>query len=673
MLDKWYVNVYKWQTLREAIFMGKIYWNLKEIPQPNESHINKSDGRVFIFLRDNDKVRESSRKVIGHATSDTTMHPNDNFRYLYPNLWKGYYGDSGVLERVIRCGMYAMTLGIGYKTALYQTLIEVYGPMYANVIMDYAMYSVLEKSDISQTYEERTQQEAIFSKERYSDSWFSDFLKNKINEQQHLDFRDRWIIECKKRKLSGVWISIDGSNNNCEAKSCHLTEKGSAKSGKNIDIISYMYAINTEDGGPITYFVNNGGKVDAKAFQKMAIYLGSHDINIEGVILDRGFCTHDVMELLAELKYPYVIMLKSDTYGHTQMVGQYAETIRWKVPYAIDGDGMFGISEKKKVFKEHPEEAYINLFFDGSNAAQRSITLIRKIMKATEELRTKINAGDIPRVPQDLKKYIAVKEEFAGYRIIHNHEEWQMAIDGKGFLSIATTENMGPMEANRLYHLRDASETQYMIMKSQLGYDVTRVHSTESIHSKFAICFVAGIIRCEIINACKEINQDTNKMIMEIDRLEFFLLQNNIYTAIHDETKRQKDLLEKFDIKPPDFDSIVQDLNQRLTSKISSQVHKKPEHSQTGVYKRGRPIGSKSKRKKSGVSALTDETLKRKPGRPKGSLNKKTIETELQEADGNERRKPGRPIGSKNKLKVLPATQEKRGRGRPKGSKNKVK
>jgi len=173
------------------------------------------------------------------------------------------------------------------------------------------------------------------------------------------------------------------------------------------------------------------------------------------------------------------------------------------------------------------------------------------------------------------------------------------------------------------------------------------------------------------MNACKEINQDTNKMIMEMSRLEFVLLQNNIYTAIHDETKRQKDLLEKFDIQPLDFDSIVQDLNQRLTSKISSQVHKKPEHSRTETHRRGRPVGSKSK--KSGAETLTNETLKRKPGRPKGSLNRKTTEKEQQEAGGNERRKPGRPKGSKNKPKALPAIQEKRGRGRPKGSKNKVK
>ncbi|MCL1808580.1 MAG: hypothetical protein FWG42_02305 [Clostridiales bacterium] len=52
---------------------------------------------------------------------------------------------------------------------------------------------------------------------------------------------------------------------------------------------------------------------------------------------------------------------------------------------------------------------------------------MRKITKATEELNAKINAGGVPCVPADLKKYIALKEEPGGCRIAHNHEEWQAA------------------------------------------------------------------------------------------------------------------------------------------------------------------------------------------------------------------------------------------------------
>ncbi len=136
--------------------------------------------------------------------------------------------------------------------------------------------------------------------------------------------------------LTKAWISIDGGNNNCDAAACGLAEKGHAKSRKNTNIASYMYAVNAEDGRPITYTVSNGGKVDSKAIQKMAAILSSHGIEAEGVILDRAFCTHDVFELLDRLGYPYVVMLPSDTFGHSQMVAQqHSETIRWRVPYAV--------------------------------------------------------------------------------------------------------------------------------------------------------------------------------------------------------------------------------------------------------------------------------------------------------------------------------------------------
>ena len=92
--------------------MSHIYWELHEIPRPEESYINHSDGRVFLISDDGHGNKK--RKVIGRATSETTMHPNDLFRYLYPNLWSECYGDQDMPEHELHTGMYALTLGIGF-------------------------------------------------------------------------------------------------------------------------------------------------------------------------------------------------------------------------------------------------------------------------------------------------------------------------------------------------------------------------------------------------------------------------------------------------------------------------------------------------------------------------------------------------------------------------------
>ena len=618
--------------------MAHIYWELKEIPQPAGSYINKSDGRVFVFSSGDTPVRKSKRKVIGHATSETMMHPNDTFKYLFPNLWNEHYGSDKLPEHILHSGLYGLTLGIGYETGLYPIVQGAYGPLYGNILMDYAMYSILERSDVSMLFPDRMAQQVLFSKDSPSDSWLSDFFLGKINENDNAAFRSQWLDECKRRGVTKAWISIDGSNNNCESTSCALAEKGHAKSRENTNIVSYMYAVNAEDGRPITYTVYNGGKVDSKAIQKMAAILSSHGIEIVGVILDRGFCTHGVFELLDRLGYPYVVMLQSDTFAHSQMVAQHSETIRWRVPYAVGEKGLFGISEKKRLFCEYPQEAFVNLFFDASNGSQRSLALISKILKATKVLKAEIQKGKRPVVPQALAKYISLRQEGDTLSVEHDYAKWQKDVDLKGFCSIASSEDFGPEEVDRIYHLRDASESQYSILKTQLGYDVTRVHSTPSIQNKFCACFIAAIIRGEILNACKDLGHATNQMIREVDRIELILLPNGTYAAIHDESARAKELLSLYDIIPSDFDSIATEVNNRLVGSMHSQVREKPSHEKQGSRKKGRPTKAKDK---------VATGPKRDPGRPKGSV--KNNETALQE--GKVQRKPGRPKGSKNKVK----------------------
>ena len=65
--------------------MAHIYWERHEIPRPSDSYINHNDGRVF--LMSNDGQGRKKRKVIGHATSETMMHPNELFKFLYPSQW----------------------------------------------------------------------------------------------------------------------------------------------------------------------------------------------------------------------------------------------------------------------------------------------------------------------------------------------------------------------------------------------------------------------------------------------------------------------------------------------------------------------------------------------------------------------------------------------------------
>lgn len=642
--------------------MAHIYWELHEIPRPSDSYINHSDGRVFLIS--DDGLGNKKRRVIGRATSETMMHPNDLYKYLYPSLWSEYYSDRDVPEHELHIGMYALSLGIGYATRLYPILQDVYGPLYGNAIMDYAMYSIMDRTDTTQLFPDRMGREVLFSKEPFSDSWYSELFRTHMSGDNNHRFRMEWLKECSSRGITKAWISIDGSNNDCEVRNSDLCEKGNAKSHTNSGIVSFIWALDTQTGTPITYFVNNGGMVDSKAFQKMAAFLGSSGIEIEGIILDRGFCTHDVFQMLEQCGYPYVVMLKSDTYGHSKMMEQYAAEIKWNVKYVVNDNGMFGVAQEQKVFGSHPETAWVNLYFDGANGTSRSITLIKKIRAAAKLMDEAILKHEKPSVPKELSSYLSVKKNGSSWKVEYQYEAWQKALDEKGFCSIASSDNLGPETADRLYHLRDVSEKQYMIMKSQLGYDVTRVHSTEGIEGKFALCFIASIIRSEICRACKKLGYDTNQMLREIDRVVLVLMTDGLYASVNNMSKRQKELFGEFSIQPQYFKTFADDVNRRRLNPINSQIHQLPNEKQLIPKRRGRPP------KKKLSDELSVSAPKRKPGRPKGSKNRKTLEKESlqQTLPQPAKRKPGRPKGSKNKPKV---NTPKRGRGRPRKDSNK--
>ncbi len=321
-------------------------------------------------------------------------------------------------------------------------------------------------------------------------------------------------------------------------------------------------------------------------------------------------------------------------FGYKTMMERHASKIHWKVDKIIDKNGLFGISDQAKIFKDDNENTNIALYFDGKNGTDRSINLLNKFIDSLNEAKQSLLNGKQINIPQDLSEYI--KYENGTLKTINN--ELQLKIDSKGYSAIASSTITDPIEINRIYHLRDASETQYMIMKSQLGNNVMRVHSSPSIEGKMMACFVSSIIRSYFMNACKKNDLITNKMIVEIDRIHLYLDSTGIYRFIHDESKRQKLILESFGINNEVLDAITGEINGRMKSTVFSQERKIPE-----IEMKAKP-GRKKKIKE-------ENKEKRMRGRPKGSKNKKTIEREKNGEIETEkiRRGRGRPKGSKNK------------------------
>ena len=606
--------------------MAKVNRNIQDMRVPDYAYTDRYDGRVFIYELDNDGARH--KRTLGYMTDSTPgqerMVPTKYFRDHYQNEYKEAYPKDGIPLHELSIGMYALTFGIVMQNGLYQILKDSYGPMFANSLLDYAMFSILYRCSTTQLFEYAMAKQVTFCDKPHSDTWYSTFFSKKLNEDIHHQFRIQWVRRLVNNGLESVWLSIDGSNNDCEARQSELAKYGFPKShNKNKTVVGFMYAVDAATGQPVTYQVYEGNVPDCQAIQKMAVFLGSFALRIEGVILDRGFATDPVISAIESNGWKYVIMLPGDTLGHKQMMDSYSEKIRWKSQYVLEDDVLFGITDRKQLFQAYDRESDISLYFNGVNGSIQSTRLMRRIQTEKKKLQKAIINGKKAAVAKELKKFITVEGKGTSRKIVLHYDVWDDSMSSKGFFSVATSAGIDANEANRYYAMRDTSETQFSILKSLEGGDTTRVHKTEGIYGKFAATFIASVIRFEIQRACKQLGLDTAPMIQGLDRAALLYTAQEKYEPVRNLTMDQRALLSRFSIDQDAIESLAGEYNRRSRTDAKNPDRalslKRPTLLRKNSHRRGRtPSTEKAK-----ATETPSPNEKSKGGRPKGVRDSK--------------------------------------------------
>ncbi len=608
--------------------MSHVYWEREEIGIPEFAHVNHSDGRVFVYRLEN----PNSRIVIGHATSDSTMHPNETFRTLYPDLWITAYSEKyhDPKELLLSVGLFGISLGASTSSGLYDALQKAYGPKYANVVMDYSMYSIVSRLDVTQLFSERMSTEVLFSDRVYSDSALGHFFKSEMTVEMHDSFKILWLKVWIAKGGKRLWLCIDGSNNDCQMEDSRFAESGENKSHTKKNCVGYIYAVDADTGEPVTYFVNGGGEVDCKVFQTIITFLHGYSVAVEGVILDRGFCTYEVVQTLISLKLDYVIMAK-ETAGFSSALESHGEEIFWDPTYLVDEDkGVFGISEEAQIWGSHSTTGIINLYFSALRGTRDGISLLKKVCAAKKAADLACQRGEKPVIEKALESYLRVTPEEDGhFSVIVRYDKWKKALRTQGFFAMLSSKNFGPQETYRIYQLRSVSETQYRLLKSQEGYDTTRVHTDSGMMTKYSICFISSILRHIIMTVCMKRGVDTNILLQQTPRVCFLRRENGRYVFVRKMSKDYQDVVGEFSMFMTTFEALAEDYNHRIHSCINSQVRKVPEQLKMKKGKGGRPKGSKNKKTlereaaKAAAEAMGVVLQKPKRGRPFGRKDSK--------------------------------------------------
>ena len=605
------------------------------VPIPDEANHPKANGRRVFITTKKEYVPEKhynldSRISIGISISETEMHPNNNYKVLFPQEFNKHVPYEKKLPDVIKIiGPYAAFLAIGQHTELYPVMIRSFGPQNANMLMDYAVYSIMTHSNVAKDFQNTMSKHLLFSKKAYSDSWLSDFFKNRMTDEQGRLFLENWIQHCKDKGITKAWICIDGSNDDCDAVNIYEAETGHDKSGNGGPVVSYMWAVSSVDGTPITNLPYRGSRVDSVALKEMVAYLSEFDIETQGVILDRGFWNKDDIECLKEAKLDFIIMMRSG-HGFDQMLDKHGAVLRDEnVHHMLSDTGEYGIVDKVPVFKKDDEQLHVALLYNNIRAAKSINALTDKVKECVRNACASIENGKPYEIDHVAKPYMHI-QKYRGRKkdsVTIDENKLQEAVCRMGFAALAMSKEMTAQEADNVYALRQQSEKQYAAFKTQLGYDVLRVYSPDSWHSKFSCGFIAGILRNEFENRCKKANVDANTALKELDFVTMTRIRDKTYLYVRLMSLKAKAILSELGIIEADMSLIAEAENNRLNKTSIHPVHTLPVREQV---KRGpgRPKGSKNKNTKEKKPTQT-----KRRGRPKGSKNKSTLEKERRAAN----------------------------------------
>ena len=514
---------------------------------------------------------------IGKCTDDEPdlMYPNTNFLKFFPSEelpeTKGGAHRSGCL----RIGTYLVLRRIIAEYHLDEMIGNIIGKN-SGLFLDLAVYSIIAENNAGQYYPDYAFNHPLFTDRMkiYSDSKVSAFI-NSITGDQSRAFLDEWNE--KQDHSQKVYISYDSTNKNCQAGDIDFVEYGHPKEDTGAPVINYSVAYDRNNAKPLYYEDYPGSIVDVSQLQYMLEKAGGYGYKNVGFILDRGYFSKENIHYMDKYGYEFVIMMKGMKELVKSLVLEVKGTFEEDRRYSIRDYKVSGITVKKQLYPSDEKERYFHIFYNDRKRSSEHEAIEAKIDRMAECLhkhegtKYEIKGSGFAKY-FDLIYYNKGKkdEKFMYGRELCDviNEEIRLC----GYFVIITSEKMTAAQALELYKSRDASEKLFRGDKSYLGNKSFRVHTSESVHAKIFIEFVALIIRSRFYTCLKEQMQKNGKKnymtvpaaIRELEKIELIRQSDREYRMDYAVTATQKEILKAFNMTAANIRTQASVMNEDL-------------------------------------------------------------------------------------------------------------
>ena len=465
-----------------SVSNGYVYYNLTSEWVSGKSDPSKK--------RAEHKKRLIGKSVLGNGDwkKDRRMIPNDAYFQLFE---KDKLPEPPVRADNISVGVYAAIQKLAESSGLSSILADVFGEEPAQLILDLAMYMIMQESAVFQHFPHWGRNHAVFSESVRSDSFICTFQKDSLSLSKINEFKKLWA---RKAIDDGkLFFCYDSTNVNSQAEGVFLVQKGHAKDDPSLDQVNTDYVVRQRDGLPVTFTTFPGSVVDMAEASEMIEFFGKlvdkeTKVSIT-MICDRGYISEDNVVEMDKAKVGFLLMLRKNM-GITQdLIAKNSSSVRSSAYYIPDLD-QFGKTVPGKLFDGDTKTRYFHIIWDPVLEAKHRKKLFTDLAAKEKALEKAIDRKT--RFTEDeLKKYKAWfdletettdpinvkmrgrgsgKEKEAPTYIIKAAVKNHMRIDQDekqcGYYVLVTSRPMTVSQVLEAYSKRDCVEKVFMALKS---------------------------------------------------------------------------------------------------------------------------------------------------------------------------------------------------------------
>lgn len=322
-----------------------------------------------------------------------------------------------------------------------------------------------------------------------------------ITSDDILTFLTEWMkIHGQQEQLSYDITSVSSYAQNVAG-----VAHGYNRDRENLPQINLLMLVGQKSKLPLWFDQLPGAISDVTTLKDTMHQIKSIDVNPLGIVMDRGFASIGNIECLlnSHIKFTMGLALHRFEFAR-EMIDEARASHAFCEPGStldlFEEDSLYQTQAVTRLYKINGHRTYLHLYYTDFYHAQANAILMSDLREVERKLKhgesfksasEEFLAKECYTVKTTPKRGLQVKANVEAIdRLRDNHA---------GYFAILSSQFKDPLEAMRVYKLRDGIEKRFDDLKNDEDCKRIRVHSEHNMRSRLFIQFIAQILRCKIL------------------------------------------------------------------------------------------------------------------------------------------------------------------------------